>query len=239
MKFTVTNNNQVLWTGYDYDLNDTALYPDMDVANIKMGCLNGHFQNNQAFASEWTTCQSIINNRFSRNWALNNVDGSGPALTGPATVQGTDLYAVLHSDPYSNPTYALVFSQGSITTTDGRFTACSSSGCTASINYYPGFFQTYSQGYTTTVAQGQTAKNIYQMTYATDTQYSAGFWHVAFTQNLKNSTVITSTNQFDQGTNSSNSQTASFNIQGPAAGYSGPTAFVVFQDNLYGTFMFH
>jgi len=246
------NSNQVQWTGYGYDLNDTSAYPDMDVVGIQLGCLNGDFYqlyvSNPTANPQWLTCQDVLNRNFSRTWALNNADSSSPALT-PTLAnsappydfcqqQGTDLYAICQVDPFANPGYTLTFPSGSYTTTDGRFTACHDSGCSTVIDYEPNLSTTYSQGYSTTVTQSQGTKYTHQVGYSVEDQFKTSGWLGSLSADLKNSTTFTWTHQFSQTTNSSLGQTASFNIVGPPQGYTGPTTFVVYQDNLYGTFMF-
>lgn len=254
-QFTVVNGggaDNMNWNGYGYDLNDKSDYPDMDVVGIQLGCLNSDFynayQSNPSVNTAWLTCEDIFNNNFSRSWALNNTDGSSPALT-PTLAnstapydfcqqQGTDLYNVCQVDPFSNPNYTLTFPSGSITTTDGRYTACSNSLCNATIDYEPNVNNSYSQGYSTTAAQSQGAKHVYSTSYSVENQFKTSGWLLALSRDLTNTNTMTWTNQFSVSTNNSKGQAASFTIMGPAEGYTGPTQFVVYQDNLYGTFMF-
>jgi len=254
VQFTVSNStNAVVWNGYGYDLHDTPAYPDMHVVGIQMGCLNGSFyqlyQSNPTLYPNWATCQDILNNEYSRTWALNNADGSGPALT-PTLAnssapynfcqqQGTDLYNVCHADPFSNSSYALTFSGGSPTSTDGRFTACQNSGCSTTINYTPGIVRSYSQGYSTTTTQSQSATYSFDNTYSVESQFQTSGWLATLSAKLTNSTKLSWSTKFSTSTNNSQGQTSSFTIVGPPAGYPGPTTFVVYQDNLYGTFMFY
>lgn len=220
--------SQVQWNGYGYDLNDTAASPDMEVIGLQVGWLNGHIS--------IPTCApggGCVSDRLARAWAQNNVDGSGPGLT------NTDLANILAADPFSNPNYALTFPSGSNTTTDGRFTACSNSSCSTTIDFETGQTNGYSQGYSTTTTQSQGSKFTYQQTYSIERQWQGTVFAQHLTLDLKNSTQLTWTSQFTQSTNNSHGQTASFSIVGPPAGYTGPAEFVVYQDNLYGTFMFH
>jgi trimeric autotransporter adhesin len=225
-RYTVgPSSTQVQWNGYGYDLNDTGAYPDMEVIGIPLGCLDGDFS--------WSSSQCVnIPPRLARTWALNNVDGTGPGLT------SADLTNIEHADPFYT-TYTLKFASGSNTTTDGRFTACSNSGCSTTIDYEQGVNQTYSQGYSTTTTLSETATNIYSTTFSLESQFQGGTAAASFTEDLGNSTTLTWTTVFSQSTNSSDGQTAAFSIVGPGSGYTGPPEFVVYQDNLYGTFMFY
>jgi hypothetical protein len=146
-----TGKNQVIWSGYGYDLSDAKAYPDMDVVGIQLGCLNGDFYTeyeNGSNTLNWPTCEDVFENNFNRSWALTNTDGSAPALTptlaGSAPPynfcadKGTDLYYICQSDPFANASYGSTEfppPSGSNTTKDGRFTACSNSHCSTTIDY--------------------------------------------------------------------------------------------------------
>lgn len=226
VRYTVgPTSTQVTWEGYGYDLNDTQAYPDMEVIGIPLGCLDGHFG--------WSSphCENITP-RLARTWAGKNVDGTGPGLT------SADLANIEKADPF-HTTYTLTFAPGSYTTTDGRFTACNNTGCSQTIDYEQGIHQTYYQGYSTTVTGSETASYIYSTTYSVESEFEAGAATVDFKADLKNSTTLTWTYEFTQATNHSNGQTATLSIVGPSSGYTGPPEFVVYQDNLYGTFMFY
>jgi hypothetical protein len=254
-----TGNNAAMWTGFSYDLNDSQDYPDMDLIWIQLGCLNGNFYQQYANNSNtnWLTCTDIFNNNLSRTWALPSNDGSSPALT-PTLAdssapydfcqqQGTDLYYVCQADPFANSNYGQQEFPppiGSFTTADGRFTACNNSNCTTTINYLPNQFTIYNQGYSTTATGSQGYKNTYQTKYSIEEQFgfSSGQCQkfcVSFSVDTNNSTTYTVVDQFNKTTNNSNGQTASFTINGPPEGYAGPTQFVIYQDNAYGTFMFY
>jgi hypothetical protein len=245
----------VQWTGYGYDLNDTPAYPDRDVIGVQLGCLNGDFyqlyESNPTANPQWLTCEDVLNNNFSRSWALKNTDGSGPALT-PTLANssppynfcqqtGTDLYNICQVDPFANSTYGqeeFPPPSGSNTTADGRFTACSNSGCSTTIDYEPSKCPiSYSQGYSTTATASQGDKDTYSQSLSIESQLGGFLGLFLATQTTTN--TFTSTAQFSQSTNTTSGQTASFSICGPAEGYTGPLSFTTYQDNLYGTFMFY
>jgi hypothetical protein len=260
-------NNHVVWTGYGYDLNDTKAAPDMDVIGIQLGCLNGDFYtqyaSNPGPTLPWNSCVNVFSNNFNRGWALNNTDGSGPALTPTlasstppynfCAQKGTDLYYICQADPFANPSYgASNFppTAGSYSSKDGRFTACngtalSSGKCSATVDYEPDRNPGFSQAYSTTVTASQTNKYTYSTSFSIESQFgwsTAGCkqgWCETFSTDTKQTTTYTWIDQFSQSTNNSNGQTAAFQIKGPAEGYSGTDEFVLYQDNLYGTFMFY
>jgi len=256
---TSGTQTSVAWNGFGYDLSDTLDYPDMDVPGIELGCLNGDFysQYESGANQNWLTCEDIINNNFARSWALNSTNGSGPALT-PTLANssppynfcaqtGTDLYAICQADPFSNPNYGsqeFPPPSGSYTTKDGRFTACSNTHCNVAIDYEPNLTFNYTQGYSTTQTQSESFKETYSTTFSMESQFgfSSGKcsdFCASFGVDTKDATTYTWTDQFSSSTNNSNSQTSAFTIVGPGEGYTGPTQFVVYQDNLYGTFMFY
>ena len=60
-------------------------------------------------------------------------------------------------------------------------------------------------------------------------------------EDLKSSNTLTWTNKWSSTETSKVSQAATVSITGPAygTGYSGPTLFNMYQDNIYGTYMFY
>lgn len=265
--FTISSasgKTQVQWTGYGYDLDDTPAYPDMDVLGVQLGCLNGDFyqQYTAGTNTNWNTCLDVFNNNnangqnngFWRGWALDNADDTPPYLTPlvanasapydfcSSTYKGTDLWNICQADPFgANPNYTVQFNPGSSTTTDGRFTACGNSLCYTTIQYEPDVNNSYSQGYSTTVTGSETAKYTYTSGYSVESSFTGGSASFGETigATFTSTYSFSSTEQFSQATNSQNGQTASFSIVGPAEGYTGPLQFVVYQDDLYGTFMFY
>jgi len=229
-----SNPITVIWTGYGYDLNDSAAYPYMELVDVKMGCLNGHFSPSDS------NC-SYFFGRAQRTWAHNNQDGSGPGLTGNGAAcvagSGSDICNILAADPFSNPNYAPTFNPPSISTVDGRFTACNTTNCSQTISATPGGFTQYSQGYTTTTAQSQTSRYTYSQTFAVEDQFKGTGWLSGFNASLASSNELTWSHQFSQATNNSQSQIASFTIK-PSSSYTGPGGFDVYQDNVFGTFIF-
>ena len=89
-----------------------------------------------------------------------------------------------------------------------------------------------------TASTSQTVNYAYSQTFALQSQFQGTDFGNNFASDLKTAGTLTSGYQFNQFTNNSQGQTASFTIVGPSPGYAGPLQFVVYQDNLYGTFMF-
>ena len=220
--------NQVQWNGYGSDVSDPTS-PDMDVIGIPVGCLNGDFSRSAAWAG---TCQDISSGPLARAWAQNNVDGSGPGLS------SADLANIMAADPFSNAGYTMTLAAGSNTTADGRFTACSNPQCSTTVDFEPNITTSYSQGYSVTASTNQSVNYTYSQAFALQSQFQGTDFAKNFAADLKTAGTLTSGYRFNQFTNNSQGQTASFTIVGPSAGYAGPLQFVVYQDNLYGTFMF-
>ena len=233
LRFTA-GDAYISWDGFGYD---TADMPEMDVVGIQLGCLNGNFRN----TSDWTACTNVYNGAFQRRWAMNNVDGSGPALTGGDQCvygSGSDLCNIMAADPFSDPTYAINWpASGTYTTPDGRFTLCHGS-CAQTISYQPYLATHYAETYSVTTSESQTAKRQYTETYAMSSSVSGTLFGTNYNKAMSSSTTLTWSEQFSSATNNSASQTASFSIVGPDPSYAGPIQFVIYQDNLYGTFVF-
>ena len=162
--------------------------------------------------------------RFSRVWAPNNTDGSGPGLT------NQDLLNIAAADPFSNPNYTLSLGSDGKTSTDSRFTLTPNN-----IYQVPGGTNTYTWTYTTTATQGQGAKSTYSDSFALEEKFTADLVIASFTFDLKKSTTFTWTDQWNILMSSMMSQSAMVSING--AGAQGTTEFTVWQDNVYGTFM--
>lgn len=206
----------VQWTGYSYDARDPAI--GLDIVPLELAQLK-----NPALITDPNTLQSLA-----RTWA-----GSGQGLT------NADLLNIAARDPFSNPSYTVTVPAGSTCTTDNRF-------CTTTnqdIAYQPPapggqpITQKYSSQYQTTTTQGQSATDTYEVSFSAEAH--SGFL-MFFTIDIKNSQTFTWTNKWSATRTNTTAQTASLSITGPATtdNYTGPTAFNVFQDNVYGTFMF-
>jgi hypothetical protein len=240
------NSGAIVWTGYSWDQSDPT-YPDLDVFGIPVGCLNGDFQTSNP--AEWSTCQSYFqcpSGPLARCWALNNTDGSGPGLTGfgtpcnPQPNPMTDLCTILAADQFGSSNFTFTPpTSPNLSTPDGRFTACDAthSHCNTVIQYSPGNGNQYSEGYTATTTQSQGYKNTYSTAYSVENKFQGTSWLSGFNLDLKTSNTLTWVNGFSTSTNTSNGQTSALTIVAPPPGYTGPSEFVLYQDNLYGTFM--
>jgi hypothetical protein len=220
--------NSVTWTGYAYDVNDIA---EMDVYPVYAGYLNGHF----AMPSQVATV-------LARTWAsvYQWGPGEGPGLT------AQDFAAILATDPFSDPTYTVSVLAGSRTSSDGRFTITGNQNV-AYVPPPPGgnpLNQTYTENYETTDTTGQGSKHSLQVAWSLDQSISASFgphFIASLTAETQYSRTQTWTHEWSATRTNTTGNSASLSITGPATSdnYTGPTEFVVYQDNIFGTFMFY
>jgi len=234
VNFVITaGSRNVQWTGYGYSTLDQ---PGMDVYPVYVGWLNGDI-------SIPANVQTVL----SRAWAAGEVWPSGqvPGLTTTdyQTIEGANPYSLCTPQPTSCPT-----------TVDGtRFT-----GPVAGENFIyqqaavggqPGT-QTYTDTYMNTTTQGQGAKYTYSQTFGTEKTFSTGdgAWFGAnLSVTLSQSSTLTWATQWNSKITNTSSSTSELSITGApcvVSGsvcnpvYTGPTEFDVYEDNLYGTFLF-
>ncbi len=240
------SSNSVTWNGYGADETDQ---PGMDIVGIQLGYLNGDFAGGMP---------ADIQSRINRSWAANQIwpQGQGPALT------STDLAQIATTDPFSVSTYGpnvLGFNLPNPETSDHRFTM---SACTnqASFNYLqaapsqtPAIYSC-TLTYTNNSTQAQGITRTYMQTFSLDSSFKGSGFFSQFGLDSKSSTTLTWTTGEQSSISSGTSSTASFSVQGPPCGNqvqgqgpcipvydsSGnqPTSFYVYEDNMFGTFMF-
>ena len=241
MQLTVNPNNPnaLTWNGYGFDEADQ---PALDIWPVYVGYLNGDFgpldpEDAQVLARSWATGQTFPQS------------GAGPALT------SADFTQILQADPFTNTSYTVTPSgTDPSTTADGRFTISGGpSGQAQSFPYkqaLPGdspISETYSNMYTNTTMVGKTAQNSYEQSFSLDEKFSTGIFFDSLTIDIKETGSLTLTNQTLSTITNTAVQTDSLYIQGPPActgspclpQYVSPAEFDVYQDNLYGTFMFN
>ncbi len=90
--------------------------------------------------------------------------------------------------------------------------------------------------------------NTFKQSFGIQSQFSGGAWLGAFTVTLSNSQTFTWTHTWENTLTTTKTQTNALSVTGPGCpqtsppcvpSYTGPGEFIVFQDNLYGTFMFY
>lgn len=228
----------VTWNGYGFDMSDQ---PAMDIWHIEVGYLNGDF------GPLPFTDASVLG----RSWASRQVfgPGDGPGLT------NADFANILRADPFASPSYQVTLSTTAspVTTTDGRFTIAGGVGSPQNFVYRqpaPGSSpttQTLSNMYSTSSSLGMSSTYETQTSFGLDVSISPLIFQVV-NANLKRAWTFTETHQASTMTTNTKAQMASLSITGPPCGssappcnpvYSGPVEFDVYQDNIFGTFMFN
>jgi hypothetical protein len=207
------NTAEILWNGYTFDSNDPNVPGDMDVVQLSIFCLKNPF-----FAPGCTD----NNYRTSRSWDTTSGLG-GLTLADYAQIAAADpFYVNPLYDPTKDTTYRFT-NTGQV----AQFTPAA-----------PGDGpQNWTGGWTyiATATDGEDASNTYTVNYS----LTAGLKAI-LTGQVSNSETTTWTNKWSDTQTNSVGQSAQYSIWGPVAtdNYVGPTAFEVWQDNVYGTYMF-
>jgi hypothetical protein len=246
MVFTVSGSN-VTWKGYGYDANDQY---GMDIVGIPLGYLNGDFG---AMPPE---ILALTN----RTWANSVLTGPSPALT------TADFAQIAAFDPFSNSSYGpteIGYNPPNPNTPDGRFTlsTCNSEN---SISYGQAPPSQSPQTYTCTLSYSNLSTTAEALTISASDTFSidnsftssgsfADFGY-SFTEDVKLADTFTYQFEVDNSISTTQSTSALASITelacnnkvadvGPCvpvydSGYNEPVEFFIYQDNLYGTFMF-
>lgn len=240
--FTIDPNTpqNTIWNGYGYDMADQ---PAMDIYPISVGYLNGHFG----------ALPASIANVLARSWAASQTfaTGDGPGLT------SADFTNILKADPFSSSTYTVALASGvsPATTTDGRFTISGGTTGTAQSYAYvqanpgsqPGS-QTYQNTYTNQTTIGKQSTTTRSTSFGVDVSFKASFFITSLQYDLKYQNQLTWTDTSSSSVTSTTTKIDTLTITGPPCqtnsapcvpAYTGPGEFDVYQDNIYGTFMFN
>ncbi len=211
----------LLWTGYSYDLRD-PIAPDLDVIPLYVYCL----KNPSSTAPGCTDTEA----RTARSWDT----------TGPGALNASDFQAILAADPFAtNPNY-------DPTVLDPKGAARYDLQQGYVLNYLlpgPGG-QPFTQGqavtYKTSTTAGKMATSEFQVSFSLDTSFKGDFI-TDLNADFNQSTTTTWENTFGTTTDTTQTGSAQVNVVGPATtdNYTGPTAFQVYKDNVYGTLMFY
>ncbi len=233
-----------VWNGYGYDTTDPA--NGVEVVGVPVGCLNGD-------NPPGTNC-SQYSYPLSRSWVNNQTypNGDVPALT------PTDYANILKADPFTNPSYTVIDGPGpptGATTADGRFThATTPGGSTNEIMYYfqesPQWQDTYTYVYSNSTTASQSAENKTTISWGISDSLAGSFFGVEITYKATYSGSVALDNKTETSITNTTTNSASATVYGPTCTgspcnplYSGvppaqPGEFDVYQDNLYGSFMF-
>ncbi len=232
-----------VWNGYGYDTTDPA--NGVEVVGVPVGCLNGDNPTG-------VNCPQYLY-PLSRWWVSNQTypNGDVPALT------PTDYANILKADPFTNPNYTVIDGPGpqtGATTTDGRFTHATIPGGSANeIAYYfqesPQWKDTYTYTYTDSTTASQSAENKTTISWGISDSFAGGFFFTEVTYKVTYTGSVVLDNKTETSITNTTTDSASTTIEGPPCTgspcsplYSGVPPqfgdFDVYQDNLYGSFMF-
>lgn len=234
--------------GFGYSTMDQ---PAMDIYPVYVGWLNGDIpMPSDACVLTGSVCTQ---GHLARIWALKNDDGSAQGFSGPASSQGTDLHQIMLADPYwdctpnpsSCPTVVNLTRYAPVSA-DQDFVYQQ-----APVGGQP-ITQGYTDGYSVMTAQGQGASYTFSQSFATEANFT--FFKPAFEGGLQTQYTYMSESQWDKNLQTTTSSDASLSITGPPCNvvnnacspvyppsnplYGQATEFDVYQDNLYGTFLF-
>jgi hypothetical protein len=234
-----------VWNGYGADSTDQN---GLDIVPIALGYLNGHFG----------AIPPDIQTSINRTWAANQ---TWPAGQGPA-LNSADLAQIAANDPFSVSTYGtneIGSAPPSPSTPDNRFTltACNGSNSfsylQAAPSTTPNIF-TCSLTYTNLSTLAQEISRSYSQTFSVDASFSGLGFFSDFSAELKTSNTLTWTTDAQKSLTTSTTSTGNLSVQGPPcnnvmpgvgpcvpvydANGNEPTQFMVYQDNMFGTFMF-
>jgi hypothetical protein len=240
MVYTVFPNspNSLQWNGYGYDNNDVN---GVDIFGVQVGWLNGDFGPNPSI-------QTVL----ARGWVTKNEPGMiWPAGEGPG-LTSADIANILKADPLTSSSYTLPSPLPS-TSADGRFTQIPYppnpvNYVQAGLGNGGGTTAMYNAVYTNTSVVGSGASYTFKQAFGTEQNFSGGTWLVKFTLDLKESDTLTWTHAWQNTLTTTTTLTDALSVTGPGCpqtsppcvpAYAGPGEFIVYQDNLYGTFMFY
>lgn len=231
-------------TGYAFDPSDPVSgqpQPGVpyvggpDILQVQVGCLTGHFSCPSTLV---LTNGVVTSGTLARGWAANEYvwpTGDGPALT------AQDLAYILTFDPFvPSNNYTLLGGLPS-TTSDGRFTK---DPFPPNPIQYPvgGANESYSMQQMSSQSVAQGTKNTVQQTFGVSAQFGGGFFGLFSdaTKITRSQTLTWDYSRLDT-LNTSQTLTNQLSVTGPPVPpptYTGPTQFILYQDNIFGTFAF-
>jgi len=240
----------IQWTGYGYDMADQ---PAMDVWPVLLGYLNGDFG---CYAIN-SSCDPEDAAVLARSWvAKYNLQtwpsGEQPGLT------SNDLANIAKADPWgANPKYAVILGNyNPATTTDGRFTIAPVNGSNSqSFDYKQagpgngsGLTQTYTNENTTTTTDSSGNTYTFQEAFGLEEKVGGSFFWQSVQYDFKQTSTFTWVHSFLLTSNNISDSTDTLSITGPpcpapppgpcSPAYSGFPEFDIYQDNIFGAFMF-
>lgn len=231
-------------TAYAFDPNDpvsgqpqqgVTYVGGPDIVQVQVGCLNGHFP---CPSTLMLTNGVVTSGTLARSWAAGLYlwpTGDGPGLT------SADIAHILTFDPLIPSNHYTLLTGLPSTTSDGRFTK----------DPFPPNPLQYAVGAATegyslqqmnsqSVANG--TSNQIQQTFGVSTSFGGTFFNLftSSTTITQSQTLTWNYSRLDT-LNTSQTLTNQLSITGPPVPpptYNGPTQFILYQDNIFGTFAF-
>lgn len=242
------SSSSVTWNGYGYDYCDQG--PFMDIFPVQLGTLNGDLAMSQG--------ESTV---LGRGWASgSSQEGCAAQVmsSGSPALDSTDYANIVAADPVYSQSYALNLDGGN-TSADGRYTAAG--GIIQNNQVVPTTdFQfeqleggagpdsaDYDIAYTSSMNIKKTTSLATSESYGVTQALSGSLFFINFSSSLADSSKLTLTYETQNVFTTSTSVFAEAHIVGPPCdwtgsvcdpSYNGPEEFDMFQDNLFGTFMF-
>ena len=258
-----SNPASLVWTGYAFDPNDPysgqpppsgPYIAAPDVYPVQVGCLNGHFPAN--------TCQSTLTwengvegpgsfvtgeSTLARGWQSASKGYAWPSGE-QSGLSFNDVCQILSFDPLSVtpsgcPTpndYTLLSELPAGTTSDGRYTR--EPAPYYEIPYPIGGWDTsenFVQSNTLSVSQGNS--NQITQAFSVSEGFGGSFLDIfSATTTLTESETLTWNYSTLNALTTAETLTNALSVTGPPDGsnYDGPTQFLAYQDNTFGTFVF-
>lgn len=238
-----SNSATFQWNGYGVDQNDPA--GAMDIVKVYVGQLNGDF-----------VIDPSLQTLLSRSWAAGQTYATGVS----AALSQADFNQILAVDPFAQipgqPTnsYSLGYPAPS-TSNGGRYTQSSSSGGDVETFDYPQGApggdpdtETHQAGYSQMTTQGLGVQTTNMVSSGVDVSFQGSGFLSSLSADLNNVYTLTTSNTANTSLSNTSGTTATAYIVGPPCQsttspcvpqYSGPGEFDIYQDNVYGTFMFY
>lgn len=232
------------WGGYAFDPTDPAsgeppasgpYIGGPDVLEVQVGCLNGDFSCPSTLV---LTNGVVTSGTLARSWAANEYTwpaGEGPGLT------STDIANILSFDPLVPSNNYTLLSSFPSTTSDGRFTK--EPFPPNDIQYPVGAAtELYSTVQTNTFSVANGTSHSVKQAFGVSEQFGTNFFGIfSSTTTITESETLTWTYSYLNTLTTTTTLTNQLSVKGPPdppPTYTGPTEFVAYQDNIFGTFAF-
>lgn len=209
-----------VWGGYQVN-------PANSTGDIEYVLLSPGMMKSSSFPSDLKNSENAwydpdLYSDLQRSW---DTTMSSPALT------SADYNAILAQDPFAQDPHATT-----VSATPTRYTRVSN----FDISYQTSqTAEKYTLAIQATSSQGQGASISFSTSHGWANTYSSA--ENVLEESMKNTATLTMEDKWSSTITQKVGQSATASITGPTANskYSGPNRFLLYQDNIYGTFMFY